>query len=46
MADSIINSMDDDIINEYSKKLLRDGIKIINSAKVTEIGVSNVTYKR
>lgn len=46
MADSIINSMDDDIINEYSKKLLRDGIKIINNAKVTEIGVSNVTYNK
>lgn len=46
MADSIINTMDEDIINEYSKKLKRDGINIINKATVTEIGSSTVTYKK
>lgn len=46
MADSIINTMDEDIINEYSKKLKRDGIKIIDRATVTEIGTTNVTYKK
>ncbi len=46
MEKSIINQMDSDLVNEYTKTLKKDGINIITGAKVTKVNSNSVTYQK
>lgn len=46
MANDIANTMDEDIIREYTKVLRSSKVNIITNAKVTEIGTSSVLYEK
>ncbi|HHT55953.1 MAG TPA: dihydrolipoyl dehydrogenase, partial [Acholeplasma sp.] len=46
MAPNIIGTMDQDVIDAYTKKLEKDGITIITSAAVNNVGTKDVSYEK
>lgn len=46
MQDRIINTMDEEVITAYTKKLQKDGIEILTSAAVKHVGTKDVTYEK
>src|SRR5690554_43547 len=46
MAENIIGTMDQEVIDAYGKKLAKDGIEIITKAAVTNVGTKDVTYEK
>lgn len=46
MQDSIITTMDDEIIDAYTKELTKDGVTIKTKAQVKNIGTKDVTYEK
>ncbi|HHW79855.1 MAG TPA: dihydrolipoyl dehydrogenase [Acholeplasmataceae bacterium] len=44
MADKIIGTMDDDVIDAYTKKMTKDGVTIITGAQVNNVGTKDVSY--
>lgn len=46
MQDKIISTMDDEVIDAYTKELTKSGVNIHTKAEVKEIGKDSVTYKK
>src|SRR5690554_2715900 len=46
MAENIIGTMDQEVIDAYGKKLAKDGIEILTKAAVTNVGTKDVTYEK
>jgi len=46
MAPNIIGTMDQDVIDAYTKKLEKDGITIVTNAAVNNVGTKDVSYEK